>query len=160
MLKFTCRKKSILFLCGISSPVLLSLSSFAATPDFLERQNLEPALSQAKTAIAHHEWAIAAPIIDGLIEKNSDNSDLYTLSAFVCRKSGDLDCAFKKYRKALQLNPGNLKALEYLGEAHLQTGDVQSARIQLELIEKFSSKKNEAWQDLNKKIQANLSKKK
>ncbi len=147
-------------LLSFSLSALLSLSCLAASPDFLERENLEPALSQAKAAIEHHEWSVAGPLLDKLLQKNPDNSDLYTLSAFVCRKSGDLKCAFTKYRRALEINPGNLKALEYLGEAHLQNGDPKSAKIQLDLIEKFSSKQNEEWKDLNEDIQTYLSKKK
>lgn len=150
--------RSVLLLYLFTS-AFFSLSCGAASPDFLERQNLEPALTQAKDALAREEWTIAGPLLEGLLQNNPDNSDLYTLSAFVCRKSGDLQCAFEKYRKALALNPGNLKALEYLGEAHLQNGDVTSARIQLDLIEKFSSKTSEEWLDLNEDIQTYLSKK-
>lgn len=124
----------------------------AATPDFLERQNLEPALTQAKTAIKLRDWKAAKTHLDKLLLDNPDNADLLTLSAYVCRKSGDLDCAFAKYKKALQLEPGNLKALEYLGEAYLQAAQPKSAQIQLDLIEKFCSRHCEEWEDLDREI--------
>lgn len=132
--------------------MLFSLVCLAATPDFLERQNLEPELSLAKYAIKRHDWKTARPHLDKLLVANPDNADLLTLSAFVCRKSHDLDCAFAKYKKALQLEPGNLKALEYLGEAYLQAGQPKSAQIQLNLIEKFCSRKCEEWEDLDHEI--------
>ena len=131
---------------------LLSLACQAATPDFLERQNLEPELSHAKQAIKQRDWKTAKPYLDKLLVANPDNADLLTLSAFVCRKSRDLDCAFAKYKKALQLEPGNLKALEYLGEAYLQAGQPKSAQIQLDLIEKFCSRQCEEWEDLDHEI--------
>lgn len=138
--------------------VLLSASSLAASPDFLERQNLEPELSQAKEAIKLQDWKTAKAYLDKLLLANSENADLLTLSAFVCRKSSDLDCAFAKYKKALKLEPGNLKALEYLGEAYLQAAQPESARMQLDLIEKFCSRQCEEWEDLDQEIRAFIKK--
>ena len=134
--------------------VLLSAACLAATPDFLERQNLEPELSLAKEAIKLRDWKTAKPYLDKLLVANPENADLLTLSAFVCRKSADLECAFAKYKKALKLEPGNLKALEYLGEAYLQAGQPKSARVQLDLIEKFCSRQCEEWEDLDQEIRA------
>jgi Tfp pilus assembly protein PilF len=153
-------RNSLLHLIFLFAFLAFSLPCAAASPDFLEQQNLEPALSEAKEAIAQKKWAVAGPLLDGLLQKHTDNSDLFTLAAFVCRKSGNLACAFEKYRKALQINPGNLKALEYLGEAHLQNNDPASAKIQLGLIENFSSKNTEEWKDLDEDIKTYLARKK
>lgn len=139
---------------GLYCLVFFSAACLAATPDFLERQNLEPELSLAKEAISKREWKTARSYLDKLLQANPDNADVLTLAAFVARKSGDLDGAFTNYKKALKLEPGNLKALEYLGEAYLQAGQPKSARIQLDLLEKFCSKQCEEWKDLDQEIRA------
>lgn len=143
-----CTRPALALFCAL----LFSAACLAATPDFLERQNLEPELSLAKEAIGKRDWKTAKPHLDKLLKANPDNADVLTLSAFVARKSGDLDGAFTNYKKALKLEPGNLKALEYLGEAYLQAGQPKSARIQLDLLEKFCSKQCEEWKDLDQEI--------
>lgn len=150
-LKKLFKAKRVIVFFGV---LLFSVAGLAATPDFLDRQNLEPELSLAKEAIKQHDWKSAKPYLDKLLVNNPENADLLTLSAFVCRKSADLDCAFAKYKKALKLEPGNLKALEYLGEAYLQAGQPKLARVQLDLIEKFCSRQCEEWTDLDQEIRA------
>lgn len=150
MNKWFSQKRAMAMLCML----LFSAACLAATPDFLERQNLEPELSLAKEAIAKRDWKTAKPHLDKLLKAHPDNADVLTLSAFVARKSGDLDSAFTNYKKALKLEPGNLKALEYLGEAYLKAGQPKSARIQLDLLEKFCSKQCEEWKDLDQEIRA------
>lgn len=147
-------KKQSFAVLFFSAACVACFNCMAATPDFLERQNLEPGLSMAKEAINKRDWKTAKPHLDKLLEANPDNADVLTLSAFVARKSGDLDTAFVNYKKALKLEPANLKALEYLGEAYLQAGQPKSARIQLDLLEKYCSRQCEEWKDLDQEIRA------
>src|SRR5262245_14034089 len=47
------------------------------------------------------------------------------------RKLGDIDKGIDYYRQALAIDPNYTKVREYLGEAHLQKGDISKAKEQL-----------------------------
>ena len=59
---------------------------------------------------------------------------ILTTLGFAERKLGRVDTAMDFYNAALALDPTNLATLEYMGEAHLQKGDLDKARAHLETI--------------------------
>ena len=64
----------------------------------------------------------------------SKEADKYNLLGFTARKSGDLNSAAEYYRKALEINPKHIQALEYQGELYLQQGEIEKAKKNLEKI--------------------------
>ena len=64
----------------------------------------------------------------------SKEADKYNLLGFTARKSGDLNAAAEYYKKALQINPKHIQALEYQGELYLQLGEMEKAKKNLEKI--------------------------
>ena len=64
----------------------------------------------------------------------SKEADKYNLLGFTARKSGDLNSAAEYYRKALEINPKHIQALEYQGELYLQLGEIEKAKKNLEEI--------------------------
>jgi tetratricopeptide (TPR) repeat protein len=64
----------------------------------------------------------------------SKEADKYNLLGFTARKSGDLNVAAEYYKKALEINPKHIQALEYQGELYLQLGDIEQAKRNLEKI--------------------------
>jgi tetratricopeptide (TPR) repeat protein len=64
------------------------------------------------------------------------------------RKSGRIQVGLGYYQEALRIDPDYTLAREYLGEAHLQLGDVASARNQLDEIEKRCGKGCEEYAEL------------
>jgi tetratricopeptide (TPR) repeat protein len=64
----------------------------------------------------------------------SKEADKYNLLGFTARKSGDLNSAAEYYRKALEINPKHIQALEYQGELYLQLGEIEQAKKNLEKI--------------------------
>jgi Tfp pilus assembly protein PilF len=61
--------------------------------------------------------------------------DVLTYIGFAHRKQGDFETAFAFYNAALEIDPDHLSANEYLGEAHVERGDLASARKQLAKLE-------------------------
>lgn len=59
----------------------------------------------------------------------------YNLLGFTARKSGDLNAAAEYYKKALEINPKHIQALEYQGELYLQLGEIEQAKKNLEKIQ-------------------------
>ena len=64
----------------------------------------------------------------------SKEADKYNLLGFTARKSGDLKAAAEYYKKALEINPKHIQALEYQGELYLQLGEIVQAKKNLEKI--------------------------
>ena len=64
----------------------------------------------------------------------SKEADKYNLLGFAARKSGDLNAAAEYYKKALEINPKHIQALEYQGELYLQLGEMEKAKKNLEKI--------------------------
>ena len=64
----------------------------------------------------------------------SKEADKYNLLGFTARKSGDLNVAAEYYKKALEINPKHIQALEYQGELYLQFGEIEQAKKNLEKI--------------------------
>ncbi|RJG44323.1 MULTISPECIES: tetratricopeptide repeat protein [unclassified Mesorhizobium] len=70
------------------------------------------------------------------------------------RKMGRVTVGLGYYQEALKADPNYTLVREYLGEAHLQLGDVASARQQLSEIEKRCGKGCEEYAELSKQIDA------
>jgi tetratricopeptide (TPR) repeat protein len=64
----------------------------------------------------------------------SKEADKYNLLGFTARKSGDLNVAAEYYKKALEINPKHIQALEYQGELYLQLGEIGTSKKNLEKI--------------------------
>lgn len=70
------------------------------------------------------------------------------------RKQGRVLVGLGYYEEALRVDPNYTLVREYLGEAHLQLGDVKAARVQLDEIEKRCGKGCEEYADLSAQIEA------
>jgi tetratricopeptide (TPR) repeat protein len=70
------------------------------------------------------------------------------------RKSGRVLVGLGYYEEALRNNPDYTLVREYMGEAHLQLGDVAAARVQLTEIEKRCGKGCSEYAELAAQIDA------
>ena len=70
-----------------------------------------------------------------VVERRPWHDNAHSLMGFAYRKLGDYDRSLQFYGKALELNPHNREALEYLGEAYLDLGDVAKAEEVLGRLE-------------------------
>ena len=64
-------------------------------------------------------------------------ADKFNLLGFTARKSGDLEKARDYYKRALEINPKHVRALEYQGELFLQLGKLADAKQNLEKIQRI-----------------------
>lgn len=87
----------------------------------------------------------------------TDDVRVLTYIGFAERKLGRIDSAMSYYRRALAIEPRNVATLEYLGEAHLQKGDLAAARATLSMIAGICGMECEAWRQLSGAIEAGTS---
>ena len=82
-------------------------------------------------------------------------ADVYNELGFAYRKSDDFDNAAKYYKKALELDPEHLGAIEYQGEMYVDLGQKDNALSNLELLKTLVSENNSYYKELNNYISNN-----
>ena len=90
------------------------------------------------------------------LARNKADPRVLNFLGYSHRKSGRVKVGLGYYQEALRANPDYTLAREYLGEAHLQLGDVAGAREQLREIEKRRGKGCAEYAELAKQIEAFL----
>lgn len=79
---------------------------------------------------------------------------MLTMIGYAERKLGNLDRSLKAYGEALDLDPGNADAREYLGEAYIDMGQIDRAKLQLQALEQICGRTCEQYHDLAEAIAA------
>jgi tetratricopeptide (TPR) repeat protein len=111
-------------------------------------------LTSVRTKIEKQDYASALTELRALSE-DSQNADVYNLLGFTLRKTGDMTTALSYYTRALELQPDHKGAHEYLGELYLETGKLDKAKEQLDILAKLCPNGCEERADLEKAIGAN-----
>ncbi len=103
-----------------------------------EIQAAEDDFKQAVSLVEEQKYEEAIPVLMGIY--NGDigaDSDTLNYLGFAHRKLGHNEDALRYYEEALELEPEHLGANEYLGELFIQTGELDKASTQLEILTKL-----------------------
>ncbi len=105
-------------------------------------------LGYALTKAGRHAEAL------DILKPHEASGDVRVLTyiGFAERKLGRIDAAMGYYRRALDIAPDNVATLEYLGEAHLQKGDVAAAKATLDRIAGLCGSGCEAYRTLERAL--------
>ena len=114
----------------------------------------DPALEQARAAIAKQDWAGAQGVLRDAVQRNPQDADYHNLYAYSMRKGANpsMDLVFRHYNEALRLNPKHRGAHEYIGEAYLMSGNVAKAKEHLAQLDKLCTFGCEEFSKLKKEI--------
>lgn len=74
----------------------------------------------------------AERVLDAVQDQTSDA--VMTYRGFTARKAGRMDDALGWYERALAANPNNLLARSYMGQWHVESGNIKLARAELSEI--------------------------
>ena len=130
--------------CVVASPAL-------SVDNTLTRSG--PDLTKARALIEAEDWAAAIKELKRLQIQGLD-ADVLNALAFSQRKSGDFETAYKNYQRALKIDPNHKGAREYLGELYIQTGRIEEARAQLEILKRLCPGGCEEREDLEEALAA------
>jgi tetratricopeptide (TPR) repeat protein len=99
----------------------------------------DPAIEAIQAAVAKEDWLQARSLARNSVAKNPNNADYHNLYAYSMRMGAnpEMELVFRHYNEALRLDPKHLGAHEYLGEAYLQTGNLDKAKEQLRTLDKL-----------------------
>jgi len=141
-----------------ASLLLLVIAAFAsaaaadpaeADPD-LAKSDEDYAAGQR--AVDKKDWTEAVRLFQRAEIRHPDNADLQNILGFSHRNLKQYDLAFKYYRRAIELDPRNRGAHEYIGEAYLLTGDLAGAEKHLAALKSICLLPCEELKDLERAI--------
>ena len=114
----------------------------------------DPDYAAGKQALERKDWGDAVKRFGQAALRDPDNADLQNYLGFSYRNLGQLDLAFKHYKRALELNPRHRGAHEYAGEAYLMVGDLASAEAHLAALRQICLLPCSELTDLEREIAA------
>ena len=88
-------------------------------------------LTKARAAIAAKDYPRAINILYVISRSSPQNADVVNLLGFSYRMLGQYQQAFTYYDRALAIDPAHKGALEYEGEAYLETRQLPKAEANL-----------------------------
>jgi len=115
---------------------------------------LDPDYAAGRAAIEARNWDVAIWALSSAALRDTRNADIQNYLGYAYRHTGQLDLAFKHYRRALQLNPRHRGAHEYIGEAYLMVKDLARAEEHLNALRSICLIPCEEYGDLEKAIAA------
>lgn len=90
--------------------------------------------------------------LDALQAVASPDSMVLTMIGYATRKMGNYDEGLSYYGQALNLDPNNANAHEYLGEAYAEKGNLDLAQAELEKVASICGTTCEQYEDLARAI--------
>ncbi len=115
-----------------------------------------PELTRARQLIEKKDWAGAAETLAAFTRDSPSNADGFNLLGYSYRHLKRYDESLAAYNKALALDPKHRGAHEYIGEAYIQLGQLDKAKVHLDALDKICTFSCEEYRDLKKSYEAAL----
>ena len=141
----------VILLMTYTSPLMLHAAG-GSDDDFTSQKSR--AYQRAVSYIKKSDYSAAIPLLRKELEKNPGNADAHNYMGYVLRKRNDLKNSAVHYKKALEINPKHLGALEYQGEFFLKVGNLDLAKANLEKLDKLCWLGCDEYDDLKASIEA------
>jgi tetratricopeptide (TPR) repeat protein len=135
---------------------LAAADAVETDPDLAKRDDDYAA---ARRSADSKNWADAVRLYERAEKRYPDQADLQNNLGYAYRNLKRYDLAFKHYKRALEIEPRHRGAHEYIGEAYLMTGDLESAEKHLAALREICVLPCEELTDLERDVAAYKSKK-
>jgi cytochrome c-type biogenesis protein CcmH/NrfG len=109
-------------------------------------------MAQVQKLIAQKDWKSAVVTLEKYTKAHPSDAEGFNLLGFSLRQTKRYPEAIQNYLEALRLDPQHRGAHEYLGQAYVQTKELDKARALLSNLEKICGTNCEEYQDLKKAI--------
>lgn len=124
------------WLFALAFSLSLALPALAVGNDNSALSN-DPEYQRASALVEQQRWQDALVVLLRLEPDFRNEPDVYNLLGIVYRKLKDYPTSKRHYDRALELDPDHRPTLEYQGEWFLETGDVASARANLDRLRRL-----------------------
>ena len=132
--------------------LLLAGPAFAMDPGAPAPGTKNSAYIDGRRAVDAKEYAKAIPLLQKALTENPKDADANNLLGYSYRKLGQQKAAFMYYERALQIDPNNRGANEYLGELYVEMNDLPKAEAQLAKVTQLCGTGCEEYRDLKAAI--------
>ena len=105
-----------------------------------EAQEAKKLKKDGKAGDAKKKFGKAIKKFESAVERDPTYYQAWNMLGYCSRNLGDLKRAFSAYEKCLSIKPDYDEAHEYLGEAYLQSGNLEKAKIELAWLRANDSK--------------------
>ena len=95
----------------------------------------DPDYAAGLEAFRREDWPRVIEAMTTVVTRRPWHDNAYNLLGYAHRKLGHYNKSLKFYLKAIDLNPHNRGALEYLGETYLELGCMEQAQAMLTRLE-------------------------
>ena len=152
--------KSFLAVVMFLSLMLMQSGAFADLPEPKGKPANANAVAGRK-AIDAKDYKTAVGYLTKAVQEVPKDADVHTLLAYSYRKLGTFDKSMDHYQTALNLDPDNRAAHEYMGELYLDMNQPANAEKQLAALKKACPffGKCEEYDDLKEAIEKYKAKK-
>ena len=110
------------------SPAWANDSSYGYKPPMMSDDD---SMAKVKASLAAKDWNGAIATLQTLATSKPQDADVQNLLGYSYRMLGRYPQAFQYYDRALALDPNHKGALEYEGEAYLETNQLPKAETNL-----------------------------
>ena len=131
MLRYGLMAAGIGFCVAVSGPAFANGYGSPIPPSMGD--NTGP-MGKALAAIAVKDWSGAIALLNEVAAGDPKNADVQNLLGYSYRMRGEYAQAFLYYGKALAIDPSHKGALEYEGEAYLETNQLPKAAANLSAL--------------------------
>jgi len=105
-----------------------------------EAQEAKKLKHDGKAADAKKKFGKALKKFESAVDRDPTYYQAWNMLGYCSRNLGDLKRAFSAYDKCLSIKPDYDEAHEYLGEAYLQSGNLEKAKVELAWLRANDSK--------------------
>ncbi|MGH7307679.1 MAG: tetratricopeptide repeat protein [Candidatus Rokuibacteriota bacterium] len=155
------RRLALALVCAVALPMLalagvltVGISAACAADDSESAAVRDPDYAAGKQAVERKDWREALNRFRQAALRDPDNPDLLSYLGFSYQNLGQLDAAFRHYKRALELDPRHRGAHEHIGEVYLRKGDLVGAERHLAALRKICGRGCAELADLERDITA------
>ena len=105
-----------------------------------EAQEAKKLKKDGKAGDAKKKFGKAIKKFEAAVDRDPAYYQAWNMLGYCARNLGDLKRAFSAYEKCLSIKPDYDEAHEYLGEAYLQSGNLEKAKVELAWLRANDSK--------------------
>jgi len=109
-------------------------------------------LEDGKAALADRAYDIAVLQFERAITTDPRNARAFAWLGFAHQEAGNPDKALKYYRLALDIDPGDVKALLWNGQMDVEGKNLEAARDKLQRMARVCTRKCEEYRTLENSI--------
>ena len=147
-------RKWMTSLLAAALAVALATGAWAAgSTSSSSTRSVADSLDKAERAIKAGDYQDAIPILEDVVEQDSENADAYNYLGFAYRNLGNYGNSKTYYDQALAIDPDHKGANEYLGELYLKLGQLEKAEARLARLDGICAWGCEEFDDLKAAIE-------